>query len=85
MKLSVSIYLLFTNCVTLDETAMPDDKQPFPLTDAQIEELVERVTEKVIQNVYTGIGESVVKKFFWIVGLGSVALVTWLAGTGKLQ
>ena len=85
MRLSVSIYLLFINSVTLDETAMPHDKQPFPLTDAQIEELVERVTEKVIQNVYIGIGESVVKKFFWIVGLGSLAVLTWLAGTGKLQ
>ena len=85
MRLLVSIYLHFINCATLDETVMPDNKQPFPLTDAQIEELVERVTEKVIQNVYIGIGESVVKKFFWVVGLGSVALVTWLAGTGKLQ
>jgi len=85
MKLLVCIYLRFINSVTLNETAMPDNKQPLPLTDAQIEELVERVTEKVIQNVYTGIGESVVKKFFWIVGLGSLAVVTWLAGTGKLQ
>ena len=55
---------------------MSDEHNILPLTDDQIEELVERVTERVIQNVYISIGESIVKKFFWIVGVGAVALVT---------
>jgi hypothetical protein len=63
---------------------MSDEHNILPLTDDQIEELVERVTERVIQNVYISIGESIVKKFFWIVGVGAVALVTWLAKTGKI-
>lgn len=63
-----------------------DPKTPqLPLSDAQIEHLVERVTERVIENVYIGIGQSVVKKFFWIVGLGTLSLVTYLASTGQIK
>lgn len=62
-----------------------DQKKPIlPLSDDQIEHLVEKVTERVIENVYISIGQSVVKKFFWIVGLGALSLVTYLAGSGKL-
>lgn len=62
-----------------------DPKNPIlPLSDAQIEHLVEKVTERVIENVYISIGQSVVKKFFWIVGLGALSLITYLAGSGKL-
>lgn len=56
-----------------------------PLTDSQIEHLVEKVTERVIENVYISIGQSVVKKFFWIVGLGALSIVTYLAGSGQLK
>jgi len=51
-----------------------------PLTDEQIEIIVERVTERVIDNVYISVGKGVVKKAFYIVGIGVLALVTWLAG-----
>lgn len=61
------------------------DEKNISLTDEQIEHIVERVTERVIQNVYISIGQSVVKKFFYIVGVGAVALVTWLASTGNLK
>lgn len=64
---------------------MPSENPQLPLSDAQIEHLVERVTERVIENVYIGIGQSVVKKFFWIVGLGTLSLVTYLASTGQLK
>jgi len=37
---------------------MSNEKPHIPLTDEQLEHIVERVTEKVIQNVYTSIGES---------------------------
>jgi len=63
---------------------MSADKPNFPFTDAQLEHIVEKVTERVIENVYISIGQSVVKKFFWIVGLGALALLTYLAGNGKL-
>ncbi len=55
------------------------------LTDEQLELLVEKVTEKVIENVYISIGESIVKKFFWVIGLGTVALFAWLGGNGHLK
>lgn len=64
---------------------MSDPNQNLPLTDSQIEHLVEKVTERVIENVYIGIGQSVVKKFFWIVGLGTLSLVTYLASTGQIK
>ena len=64
---------------------MPAENQQLPLSDAQIEHLVERVTERVIENVYISIGQSVVKKFFWIVGLGTLSLVTYLASVGQLK
>lgn len=62
---------------------MSDTK--LPLTDEQLEHLVERVTEKVIQNVYISVGESIVKKFFWVVGLGTLSLVTYFAGSGHIK
>ena len=55
------------------------------LTDEQLEALVEKVTERVIQNVYISIGKNVVTRFFWVVGLGSVALLAWLNGNGHLK
>ena len=61
------------------------DKKPLPLTDEQIEDLVEKVTERVIENVYISIGQSVVKKFFWIIGLGALSLLTYLAGNGSFK
>jgi len=56
-----------------------------PLTDEQIEVIVERVTERVIDNVYISVGRGVVKKAFYIIGIGVLALVTRLAGNGHLK
>lgn len=64
---------------------MADSKPQLPLTDEQLEHLVERVTEKVIQNVYTSVGESIVKKFFWVVGLAALSIVTYFAGIGHIK
>ena len=55
-----------------------------PLTDEQLEELVERVTEKVIKNFYTSVGESVVKRITKLIGFAVVALLMWAAGTGHI-
>ena len=55
------------------------------LTDEQLEVLVEKVTEKVIENVYISIGHNVVKKFFWIVGITTGVLLAWLSGNGHIK
>jgi hypothetical protein len=55
------------------------------LTDEQLELLVEKVTEKVIENVYISIGQNVVKKFFWIIGISTGVLLAWLAGNGHIK
>lgn len=64
---------------------MSSQKPPLPLTDEQLEHIVERVTERVIQNVYISVGESIVKKFFWVVGLAAISLVTYFAGVGHIK
>jgi hypothetical protein len=55
------------------------------LSDDELEELVEKVTEKVINNFYQSIGESVVKKAIKLIGMGAVALLLYFAGTGQLN
>ena len=56
-----------------------------PLTEADVELLVERVCERVMTNFYSQIGRSVVNKVFWVVGIVAVSLALWLAGAGKLK
>lgn len=55
------------------------------LTDEQLEELVEKVTERVINNFYQSIGETVVKRAMKLIGLGCVALLIYLAGSGQIS
>ena len=45
------------------------------LTDAELEELVEKVTEKVIQNFYQSVGETVTTKIMKLVGLAAVSFL----------
>lgn len=56
-----------------------------PLTEAEVELLVERVCERVMVNFYSQIGKSVVNKMFWLVGVIAVSIAIWLAGAGKLK
>jgi hypothetical protein len=55
------------------------------LTDKEIEDIVEKVTERVIANVYTSVGRSVVTKFFWFIGVAAIGVVTYLAGIGHIK
>ena len=62
-----------------------EERQPFGgLTDVEIDAIVERVTERVVENFYAEVGRNVVKKFLWLVGIVVVGLATWLGLTGKL-
>ncbi len=54
------------------------------LTEAEIEAIVSRVTQRVMENFYQEVGKSVVKKMLQIIGLGAVALSIFMAG-GKLR
>ena len=55
------------------------------LTDKEIVDIVEKVTERVIENVYTSVGRSVVTKFFWFIGVAAIGIVTYLAGVGHIK
>ena len=46
---------------------------------------MEKVTERVIEKVYTSVGKSVVQKIFWVVGLAAISLVTYFASIGHIK
>jgi hypothetical protein len=54
------------------------------LSDQEVELIVERVTQRVMENFYQEVGKSVVKKAFQAIGLVAVALSIWIAG-GRLK
>lgn len=61
-----------------------NDREPFGgMTEAEIETLVERVTEKVVENFYAEVGKNVVKKGLWIAGIIGVALAVFFGFAGK--
>lgn len=63
-----------------------EQREPFGgLSEAEIEQLVERVTERVVENFYAEVGRGVVKKFLWLVGMIAVGLAAWLGLTGKMN
>ena len=56
-----------------------EQREPFGgLNEAEIEQLVERVTERVVENFYAEVGRNVVKKFLWLVGMIAVGVAAWL-------
>ncbi len=60
-------------------------RRPFGgLSEDEVENIVERVTARVVQNFYQEVGKNVVSKILWVIGLGTVVLFTWLGLTGKL-
>lgn len=63
---------------------LPPDHEPTHLTEAQIDQIVDRAVNKVFDRIYQEVGKSVLKKLAWFAGLAVTALVLWLAGTGKL-
>lgn len=63
-----------------------EQREPFGgLNEAEIEQLVERVTERVVENFYAEVGRNVVKKFLWLVGMIAVGVAAWLGLTNKLS
>lgn len=54
------------------------------LTEAQIDDIVERAVEKVFQRIYAEVGKNVLKRLAWVIGLVSMGLLVWLAGKGAL-
>jgi hypothetical protein len=54
------------------------------MTEHEIEQLVEHVSKRVIDNFYKEVGKNVVDKVLKIIGLVAVALLTWAGFTGKI-
>jgi hypothetical protein len=55
------------------------------LSEEEVEDLVGRAAQKVMDNFYRDIGKSVAQKIFWVIGLATVSLIIWLASIGKLK
>lgn len=55
------------------------------LTDDELEELVEKVTERVLNNMYSSVGRNVIQKFTWIVGVLVISILTYFAGSGHIN
>ena len=65
---------------------MAEDRAPFGgLTEKELEQLVERVSEQVMANFYQSVVKGVLSRLAWIVGIVVVSLVLWLASAGKLK
>jgi hypothetical protein len=60
----------------------PDHERHLPITDAQLDHIVERAVDKVFERIYAEVGKSVMKKLAWAVGLAATALAVWLVGKG---
>lgn len=63
---------------------VPPDNIP-GLTEAQMEWLVKKVSQEVINEFYVSVGRSVTQKIMWFIGVVSVGILAWLAGTGKMS
>lgn len=67
-----------------DVTPPEDHERHLPITDAQLDSIVERAVEKVFERIYADVGRNVVKKLTWALGLIVTALCVWLVGKGEL-
>jgi hypothetical protein len=55
------------------------------MSEDEVEDLVGRAAQKVMDNFYRDIGKSVAQKILWVIGLATVSLIIWLASIGKLK
>lgn len=60
------------------------DRVPFGgLTEVEIEELVARVSKKIMEDFYQEVGRSVINRVLQVIGIAAVVLGVWLIGTGR--
>lgn len=58
-----------------------DRRKPFGgLSESDVEQLVARVSQRVIQSFYQDVGRSVVARALQVMGILTTAVVVWLAG-----
>jgi hypothetical protein len=63
-----------------DVTPPADHERHLPITDEQLDHIVERAVDKVFERIYAEVGKSVLKKLAWAIGLGVTAVCVWLVG-----
>jgi hypothetical protein len=68
---------------TTDQTQPEGHERHLPITDAQLDHIVERAVDKVFERIYADVGRSVLKKLAWAVGLIVTALAIWIVGKNQ--
>lgn len=63
-----------------DFTPPEDHERHLPITDAQLDTIVERAVEKVFERIYADVGRNVVKKLVWALGLIATVFCVWIVG-----
>lgn len=63
-----------------DFTPPEDHERHLPITDAQLDVIVERAVEKVFDRIYADVGRNVVKKLIWALGLIVTVICVWIVG-----
>jgi hypothetical protein len=63
-----------------DHTPPEDHERHLPITDAQLDHIVERAVDKVFDRIYSDVGRSVLKKLAWGVGLIVTVICVWIVG-----
>jgi len=53
------------------------------MSEEEVEHLVERVTERVVENFYAEVGKNVVKKGLWVAGILGVGVAIFFGFVGK--
>ena len=63
---------------------MTGSREPFGgLTEEELELLVARVSEKVVESFYAEVGKNVIKKGLWIAGMVGVGLAIFFGFAGN--
>ena len=64
---------------------LQSEKYPPGWTEGDVERLVGRVSQRVIENFYQEVGRSVVKRILQFIGWAAVVGLTWFAATKGKQ
>lgn len=71
--------------MTPNDATNGKDHDPIHLTEAQVDQIVDRAVTKVFDRIYVEVGKSVVRKLVWATGLVATGLALWLAGKGVIK
>lgn len=70
--------------VPTDESPPEDHERHAPISDAQLDKIVDRAVAKVFDKIYAEVGKSVLRKLALLAGATLLGTTIWLAGKDAL-